>query len=61
MAKTNEDLRDAVKTHLTAVEHHVAHLHKLLHVADARITAAGLLEPVIHTDSGGNDKDAPEV
>lgn len=58
---TNEELRSRIKTQLTAVEHHTAKLHKLLHLADLRATAAGLLEPEIHTDSGGNDKDAPEV
>lgn len=61
MAITNEELRSRIKHHLAAVELHTAKLHKLLHLADIRATEAGLLEPEIHTDSGGNDKDAPEV
>lgn len=61
MALSNEELRGRIKTHLHEIERHTTALHRLLHVADTRATAAGLLEPEIHTDSGGNDKDAPEV
>lgn len=58
--KTDTELADLIGTELKKTEKHLSKLHNLLHVAQLRLRAQGVIDTPVAPMSGGTGGDKPD-